>query len=95
MNNFYIFIILSFSLQASTARIMTYNLWNFDGEDNSREDDILMVISDINPDIIWAKRNNVTIVSYDKIITDSDIITIHIPGNKKNPIINCAFIYTV
>ena len=35
---------------------MTYNLWNFDGEDNSREDDIQMVISEINPDIIVAEE---------------------------------------
>ena len=56
MNNYFLFFILSFSLQASTARIMTYNLWNFDGEDNSREDDIQMVISEINPDIIVAEE---------------------------------------
>jgi hypothetical protein len=32
-----------------SAKLMTYNLWNFDGTDNSREDDIRMVISEHSP----------------------------------------------
>lgn len=51
-----IYLVLSIAIHASNARILTYNLWNFDGDDDGREDDIKMVIEAIDPDIIVAQE---------------------------------------
>ncbi|HNQ68852.1 MAG TPA: phosphoglycerate dehydrogenase [Bacteroidales bacterium] len=37
---------------------------------------------DLNPDTQWANLHDVTIMPFNKIISQSDIISIHIPGNK-------------
>jgi D-3-phosphoglycerate dehydrogenase len=37
---------------------------------------------DLFPDKEWAKQNNVELVDLDKLMHDSDIITLHIPPNK-------------
>ena len=41
---------------ASESRIMTYNLLNFTGDDNAREDDLQTIIAAIDPDIIVAQE---------------------------------------
>jgi len=58
MNNIklFLFILLSMSwLAASTVRIMTYNLLNFEDE-NDREDDFIAIIDFIEPDLIIAEE---------------------------------------
>lgn len=36
----------------------------------------------------WAKENNVTIVSFEEILKQADIVTLHVPGNKdKTPVL--------
>ena len=58
MNNIKLslFILLSMSwLVASTVRIMTYNLLNFEDE-NDREDDFIAIIDFIEPDLIIAEE---------------------------------------
>ena len=58
MNNIKLslFILLSMSwLAASTVRIMTYNLLNFEDE-NDREDDFIAIIDFIEPDLIIAEE---------------------------------------
>lgn len=52
----FIYLLFILNLHASTARIMTYNLWNFTGDNDAREDDIKMVIEEIDPDIIVAQE---------------------------------------
>ena len=52
---FLLFLLLSVILQASNARIMTYNLLNFDDEDN-REDDFIAILELVEPDIIIAEE---------------------------------------
>lgn len=43
---------------------------------------------DLYPDEKYAKENNISIVDKDTLFSSSDIITVHIPGNKdKTPII--------
>lgn len=37
---------------------------------------------DLYPDVDWAKKNNVRIVELNKLMLDSDIITLHVPPNK-------------
>lgn len=37
---------------------------------------------DILPDIKWAKQNGVELVSFENILNQADIITLHVPGNK-------------
>ena len=58
MNNIKLslFILLSMSwLAASTVRIMTYNLLNFQDE-NDREDDFVAIIDFVEPDLIIAEE---------------------------------------
>ena len=52
----FIYVFLTIAIHASSARIMTYNLWEFSGNDDDREDDIKMVIEEIDPDIIVAEE---------------------------------------
>lgn len=40
---------------------------------------------DINPDKEWAKKEGIEIVDFDKLLSCSDIITIHIPFKKNYP----------
>jgi len=43
---------------------------------------------DFYPDKEWAKKNNIKLESFDDVIGQSDILTLHIPNNKdKSPII--------
>jgi D-3-phosphoglycerate dehydrogenase len=45
---------------------------------------------DLNPDKIWADKHQIEIVNFKTVLSNSDIITMHIPGsNDKKPII-CA-----
>ena len=37
---------------------------------------------DLYPDMDWAEKNNVEILSLEKLLNQCDIITIHIPGNS-------------
>ena len=37
---------------------------------------------DLYPDMEWAEKNNVEILSLEKLLNQCDIITIHIPGNS-------------
>ena len=51
-----LFILLSMSwMTASTIRIMTYNLLNFQDE-NDREDDFVAIIDFVEPDLIIAEE---------------------------------------
>ena len=50
-----VLIILVSILDASTVRIMTYNLLNYQDE-NSREDDYALIIDFIQPDLIVAQE---------------------------------------
>ncbi|MFT4683511.1 MAG: D-3-phosphoglycerate dehydrogenase [Flavobacteriales bacterium] len=44
---------------------------------------------DLYPNLEWAKKNNVEILSLEQLLNQSDIITIHIPGNSDgSPVIN-------
>ncbi len=40
---------------------------------------------DLNPDKEWAKKEGIEIVDFDKLLSYSDIITIHIPFKKNHP----------
>ncbi len=43
---------------------------------------------DLYPDENWAKENGVELASFDEVLQTSDVITLHIPGNKdKTPVI--------
>ena len=42
-------------LNASTVRILTYNLLNYEDE-NSREDDYVMILDLVEPDLIIAQE---------------------------------------
>ncbi len=43
---------------------------------------------DLYPDDKWAKEKGVILMSFDQIILNSDILTLHVPGNKdKTPVI--------
>lgn len=37
---------------------------------------------DLAPDIIWAKKIGVELCSFENILNQADIITLHVPGNK-------------
>lgn len=37
---------------------------------------------DLYPDLKWAKQNGVELVSFENILIQADIITLHVPGNK-------------
>ena len=37
---------------------------------------------DLYPDMDWAEKNNVEILSLEQLLNQCDIITIHIPGNS-------------
>ena len=37
---------------------------------------------DLYPDMDWAEKNNVEILSLEQLMNQCDIITIHIPGNS-------------
>ena len=44
---------------------------------------------DLYPDMDWAEKNNVEILSLEKLLNQCDIITIHIPGNSDgSPVLN-------
>jgi len=44
---------------------------------------------DLYPNLEWAKKNNVEILSLEQLLNQCDIITIHIPGNSDgSPVIN-------
>jgi len=44
---------------------------------------------DLYPDYQWAKKFGIQIKSFDEVISESDIITLHIPGNAdKTPVIS-------
>lgn len=44
---------------------------------------------DLYPNLEWAKKNNVEILSLEQLLNQSDIITIHIPANSDgSPVIN-------
>jgi endonuclease/exonuclease/phosphatase family metal-dependent hydrolase len=49
------FLLFTIILQASNARIMTYNLLNYE-DDNSREDDYIAILELIEPDLIIAEE---------------------------------------
>jgi len=43
---------------------------------------------DLFPDYEWAIKNSVEIKTFEEVVTQSDILTLHIPGNKdKTPVI--------
>jgi len=43
---------------------------------------------DLYPDEAWAKAKGVVLKSFDEVIAEADILTLHIPGNKdKSPVI--------
>lgn len=44
---------------------------------------------DLYPDMYWAEKNNVEILSLEQLLNQCDIITIHIPGNSDgSPVLN-------
>ena len=44
---------------------------------------------DLYPDMDWAEKNNVEILSLEQLLNQCDIITIHIPGNSDgSPVLN-------
>ena len=43
---------------------------------------------DLYPDMEWAEKNNVEILSLEQLLNQCDIITIHIPGNSDG---SCCF----
>ena len=44
---------------------------------------------DLYPDMEWAEKNNVEILSLEQLLNQCDIITIHIPGNSDgSPVLN-------
>jgi D-3-phosphoglycerate dehydrogenase len=44
---------------------------------------------DLYPNMQWAKKNNIEILSLEKLLNKCDILTIHIPGNSDgSPVIN-------
>jgi len=46
---------------------------------------------DLYPDIEWAKKNKVVLKSFDEVISQTDILTLHIPGNRdKSPVISAT-----
>ena len=74
----YISILLSISfLTAGTARIMTYNLLNFQDEDD-REDDFIAILDLVQPDLIIAQE----IISQTGFIHfKSDVLEVWEPGS--------------
>lgn len=42
---------------------------------------------DLNPDVVWAKSNNIEICDFEKVLSSSDIISLHIPFNGATPLI--------
>lgn len=36
---------------------------------------------DLYPDVVWAKEKDVTLVALEEVLAQSDIVTLHIPGN--------------
>jgi D-3-phosphoglycerate dehydrogenase len=44
---------------------------------------------DLYPDEIWAQRKGIRLRSFDEVLKEADIITLHVPGNKdKSPVIS-------
>ena len=51
----------------------------------------VVIAYDIKPDKVWAKENQVEIVSLENLIGSSDIITIHVPGSSsESPMISSS-----
>ena len=46
-----------------------------------------IIAFDLNPDIEWAKNNEVELLNFDEVISNSDILTLHVPGNNAQPLI--------
>ena len=42
---------------------------------------------DINPDQIWAKKNNIKLKSFNEVLSEADILTLHVPGDINEPLI--------
>jgi len=76
MRLFIIYYLFSLTIQASTARIMTYNLLNFQDE-NDREADFISILNFVEPDLIIAQEIvGQTGFSHFK----SDVLDIYEPG---------------
>ena len=72
----FIYCLFSIALPASTARIMTYNLLNFEDE-NDREADFISIIEFVAPDLIIAEEVvGQTGFSHFK----SDVLDVYEPG---------------
>jgi endonuclease/exonuclease/phosphatase family metal-dependent hydrolase len=72
-----IYLTLSVCLNASTSRILTYNLLNYEDED-SREDDYISIVNYIEPDLIVAQEV-IGQSGYDHFI--SDVLNVFEPGD--------------
>jgi D-3-phosphoglycerate dehydrogenase / 2-oxoglutarate reductase len=56
----------------------------------------LKIISyDTYPDEKWAKENNVKLVSFDSVVSDSDILSIHVPGSNSEPLLKIENLSTM
>jgi len=40
------------------------------------------------PDKKWAQENNVKLVSFDSVVSDSDILSLHVPGSNNEPLLD-------
>ena len=45
---------------------------------------------DLNPDLEWSSSNNIEICSFEKVLSSSDILSLHIPFNSKTPLIGLS-----
>lgn len=43
---------------------------------------------DLYPDLEWAQRNNIKLLEIDQVISNADILTLHIPGGNNEPLIS-------
>ncbi|MCB9771014.1 MAG: phosphoglycerate dehydrogenase [Candidatus Omnitrophica bacterium] len=44
-----------------------------------------VIATDLNPDQLWAQENHVAIVSIEEILTNADIVTLHLSTNQNAP----------
>jgi D-3-phosphoglycerate dehydrogenase len=46
-----------------------------------------VMASDSHPDVVWAKENNIQMVSVEELLRNSDIVTLHLKVDKKSPFV--------
>jgi D-3-phosphoglycerate dehydrogenase len=47
-----------------------------------------VIAYDVHPDIDWAKSNNVRLLEINEVISNCDILTLHVPGGNKEPVLS-------